>query len=221
VTQRRDSVLSEERGRDAALLGVTIVVSGLLMLGGVTLALTADGGADGPNAVPVDAADGLRPSVMLQPPRRHRVSLPLRIAIPRLGVRARILRLGMNGDGTLQGPDNFADTGWWAGGSRPGEPGPAVVAGHVDSRTGPAVFFRLGSLRRGDVIRIGRRDGTVVGFAVQRLARYPEAHFPTGQVYGPTRRPTLRLITCPGDFDRSTGHYLDNTVVYATLVARR
>ncbi|MCW3063896.1 MAG: putative sortase family protein [Solirubrobacterales bacterium] len=221
MTPRRESVLSEERRRDAALLGVTIVVSGLLMLGGVTLALTADGGTDGVNAVPVDAAAGPRASVTVQAPRRHRVSLPLRIAIPRLGVRARIVRLGLSGDGTLEVPDNFADTGWWSGGSRPGEPGPAVVAGHVDSRRGPAVFFRLGSLRRGDVIRIGRRDGTVVRFAVQRLARYPAGRFPGGRVYGATRRPTLRLITCAGDFDRSTGRYRDITVVYATLVARR
>jgi hypothetical protein len=223
MLRRRDPVPSEERRRDAALLGVTIVVSGMLMLAGVTLALTADDSVGGAETVAIDAAAGSLPNVVVEraPPRhRHRASQPLRIAIPSLGVHARILRLGLNGDGTLQVPDSVAETGWWAGGARPGEPGPAVVAGHVDSGAGPAVFFRLGSLRQGDVIRIRRRDGTVVAFAVQRLARYPEAHFPTGQVYSATRRPTLRLITCCGDFDRSTGHDLESTVVYASLVTR-
>jgi hypothetical protein len=225
VRQRRASVEHEERRRTAALLGLVAIIASVL-LGAVALALATTGDpARRPSAIrhaslaPAPAAALPVPAASLR--RRHRVALPVRIAIPRLGVRARIVRLGLNRDGTLQVPANFADTGWWSGGSRPGERGPAVIAGHVDSRTGPAVFFRIGKLRRGDTIRIGRRDGSVVRFAVQRLGRYPKARFPTKQVYGSTPRPTLRLITCSGDFDRSTGHYLDNTVVYATLVVRR
>jgi hypothetical protein len=198
------------------------------MLSGAMLALTAEDGdsitpVTGAAAVPVEAA-APHSSLTVQPappPQLQRVALPVRVAIPKLGVRARIVPLGLNGDGTLQVPESFADTGWWAGGALPGEPGPAVVAGHVGSPAGQAVFFRLGSLRRGDVIRIARRDGSVVGFAVQRVARYPKTRFPAAQVYGATRRPTLRLITVATAVDSSTDHYLDSTVVYATLLARR
>jgi hypothetical protein len=87
----------------------------------------------------------------------------------------------------------------------------------VDSRTGPAVFFRLDRLRARDPIVVVRRDGSRVRFLVQRMARYRKAAFPTAAVYGPTRGPTLRLITCSGAFDPASGHYLDNTVVYARL----
>jgi sortase (surface protein transpeptidase) len=147
-----------------------------------------------------------------------RTGLPTRIDIPAAGVRARVIRLGLNDDGTLQVPRDFDAAGWWSGGSRPGERGPAVIAGHVDSRTGPAVFYRLGALRRGDRVRVSDRDGGASTFAVQRVARYAKRSFPTAAVYGATAKPTLRLITCSGDFDASSGHYLDNTVVYATLV---
>jgi hypothetical protein len=146
---------------------------------------------------------------------RRRPPAPARIEIRAIGVRARLVPLGLNTDGTLQVPARFGDAGWWAGGPRPGERGPAVVAGHVDSRTGPAVFTRLSELRAGDSIAVVRRDGSRVRFVVRRSRRYPKARFPTARVYGPTRGPTLRLITCSGVFDRASGHYLDNTVVYA------
>ena len=90
-----------------------------------------------------------------------------------------------------------------------------MVAGHVDTRTGPAVFARLSELRAGDRIWVVRRDGSRVRFVVRRSARYAKARFPTARVYGPTRGAALRLITCSGTFDRASDHYLDNTVVYA------
>lgn len=150
--------------------------------------------------------------------RHHarRVARPLAVEIPAIGVRARLVPLGLNADGTLEVPSRFDRAGWWTGGPRPGERGPAVVAGHVDSTTGPAVFFRIGELRRGDAVRILRRDGTSARFVVRRSAHYPKSGFPTARVYGPTRRAALRLITCSGDFNDASGHYLDNTVVYAT-----
>jgi hypothetical protein len=147
-------------------------------------------------------------------------SPPVAIQIPAIGVRARVVRLGLNPDRTLQAPKNFSDTGWWAGGAHPGDPGPSVVVGHVDSTTGPAVYYRLRDLRRGDRIDITRADRSVVRYTVQGLGSYPKTRFPTARVYGFTKQPTLRLITCSGTFDRSTGHYLDNTVVFATLAAR-
>ena len=100
----------------------------------------------------------------------------------------------------------------------PGQLGPAVIAGHVDSRTGPAVFYRLRDLRPGDQIRVVRADGRVVRFEVESLARYPKREFPDEEVFGATTTPSLRLITCAGDFDRATGSNRDNLVVSATRV---
>jgi hypothetical protein len=143
---------------------------------------------------------------------------PRRIEIPAIGVSAPVIALGLNRDGTLQTPRVWAETGWYKPGPEPGERGPAVVVGHVDSTTGPAVFYRLRSLRPGNLIRIQRRDGSAVRFRVQRVERWPKAEFPTSRVYGPTRGAVLRIVTCSGNFDRSTGHYVDNTIVYASRI---
>jgi len=145
----------------------------------------------------------------------RRVARPTRIEIPSIGVDAAVIPLGLNRDRTLEVPEDFAQAGWWTGGARPGQPGPAVIAGHVDSHTGPAVFYRLRELRPGATIIVDRRDGTRARFTVLGSERYPKDRFPTARVYGSTPGATLRLITCSGRFDRSTGHYLDNTVVYA------
>jgi sortase (surface protein transpeptidase) len=147
--------------------------------------------------------------------RAARPALPVRVQIPSIGVDAHLVSLGLDATGALEAPKSFTGAGWWSGGARPGETGPAVIAGHVDSKTGPAVFFRLRDLHRGDAIVVTRRDGSRVRFTVQRSASYSKTRFPTKAVYGPTASPALRLITCSGTFDRSTGHYLDNTVVYA------
>lgn len=149
--------------------------------------------------------------------RPRRASRPVAIEIRAIGVRARVIPLGLNPDRTLEVPSDFRETGWWTGGARPGEHGPAVIAGHVDSTSGPGVFYELSDLDPGDAIVVARRDGSRVRFTVQRSERYAKASFPTARVYGRTPGPTLRLITCSGDFDRSTGHYLDNTVVFAAL----
>jgi len=174
------------------------------------------GGAPGRPAVPLAGGTPVATVRPAAPPRR-RAALPVRLEIAAIGVRAPVIRLGLNRDGSLEVPTRFDETGWWAGGARPGELGPAVIAGHVDSRTGPAVFFRLGRLRPRDAIVVVRRDGSRVRFLVQRTARYRKAAFPTAAVYGPTRTPALRLITCSGAFDSASGHYVDNTVVYARL----
>jgi sortase (surface protein transpeptidase) len=146
---------------------------------------------------------------------------PRRIRIPAIGVRARVVSLEREPDRTMETPKNFDNTGWYEPGSEPGERGPAVIAGHIDSTGGPAVFYRLRDLKRGDLIRIGRADGSVVRFRVQGLERWPKAAFPTRRVFGRTRLAALRLVTCSGNFDPSTGHYADNTIVYATRVRIR
>lgn len=145
---------------------------------------------------------------------------PARVVIPRIDVNAPVIDLGLADDGTLEVPQDYDDTGWYTEGPEPGARGPAVIAGHVDSKTGPAVFYRLDELTRGDTIRVIGDDGTVTEFTVDRLKRFPKTEFPTLDVYGLTPGPQLRLITCGGSFDQSTGHYRDNTVVYASLTSR-
>ncbi|HEY6693774.1 MAG TPA: class F sortase [Solirubrobacteraceae bacterium] len=208
--------------RVPTLLGLAALVVGLALLAAVVGAFAAsrcgDGGEARSGQLTVQL-DAVTPSarVTTTPGRRraHRPARPVRIEIPTIGVNAPMVALGLNSDHTLEVPEDFGDAGWWTGGARPGAPGPAIVAGHVDSHTGPAVFYRLRELRPGDVIVIDRRDGSRARFTVQGSERYPKDHFPTARVYGRTTRPTLRLITCSGDFDRATGHYVDNTVVYA------
>jgi hypothetical protein len=210
-----------KRRRPAALLGVVAIVAGLV-LAGVAIGLDR-GRAPGAVAPPpqrVAVTPGPGPAVerdVAASTARHarRPGRPVRIAIPAIGVRTRIVRLGLNHDGTLETPDDYQRAGWWSGGPRPGEAGAAVVVGHVDSKTGPGAFYALRKLRRGDAIRIAGTDGRVQRFVVRRLASFPKSRFPTKLVYGPTRRPTLRLITCSGTFDQSSGHYLDNTIVFA------
>jgi LPXTG-site transpeptidase (sortase) family protein len=150
-------------------------------------------------------------------PRRRDADVadPRRIEIPAIGVSAPVIELGLNADKTLEVPKDYGETGWWKGGPEPGERGAAVIAGHVDSKTGPAVFYRLDDLRAGDEIRVHRSDGTRARFVVARLERHPKDEFPTRKVYARTGEPTLRLVTCSGDFDAASGHYVDNTIVFA------
>jgi sortase (surface protein transpeptidase) len=142
-------------------------------------------------------------------------SVPLRLSIPQIGVRTRLVRLGLNPDGTLEVPSDFSIAGWYALGPSPGERGSAVIAGHVDSKRGPAVFYRLGELDPGASLRITLADGAEVRFRVYAMREYPKAAFPTALVYGATALPEVRLVTCGGPFDERTGHYLDNVVVFA------
>jgi sortase (surface protein transpeptidase) len=208
--------------RLATLLGLAALLVGVALLaatiGAFVVSRCGDGGEAqvGRLALQLDA-EADRPRLAATPPPRsdRRAAVPVRIEIPRIGVRAPVIRLGLNRDKSLEVPKDFGDAGWWSGGPRPGERGPAVIAGHVDSYTGPAVFYRLTDLRPNDVIVVVGRDGTRKRFSVVGSERYAKAQFPTDRVYGATDRPTLRLITCGGDFDSSTGHYLDNTVVYA------
>ncbi len=143
---------------------------------------------------------------------------PAFVDIPSIGATSTIERLGTLLDGRLETPNDFMKVGWWAGGVVPGAIGPAVLAGHLDSVQGPAIFARLHLLKPDDRITVARRDGVVVHFAVTRIDRYPKDLFPAAQVYGPTSNRELRLITCGGRFDRQAHSYTDNTVVYATLV---
>ena len=146
-------------------------------------------------------------------------ALPVRLQIPAIAVSTPLVRLGRLPDGSIEVPHDWNTAGWYDRGPRPGQPGPAVILGHVDSKTGPAVFFRLRALRPRDVVRVGLADGRILVFRVQRVERYPKDKFPTEAVYLPTLNRELRLITCGGDFDYAAGSYRDNIVVYATLAS--
>jgi sortase (surface protein transpeptidase) len=140
---------------------------------------------------------------------------PTRVRIPSIGVDSSLQELGRAPDQTIEVPADPGTAGWWSGGPRPGSTGPAVLVGHVDSRTGPAVFFRLGELQPGDEVFVDRADATTARFVVSSLGRYEKALFPSDLVYYPTLEPEIRLVTCGGPFDPSTGHYRDNLVVFA------
>jgi sortase (surface protein transpeptidase) len=144
-------------------------------------------------------------------------AVPVRLRVPVIEVDSALVRLGVDDAGALVPPSDFARAGWFAGGPAPGETGPAVIAGHVDSSEGPAVFFRLADLAPGDEVLVDRADGTTARFTVTAVDRYAKAEFPTEQVYGPTPRAELRLITCGGEFDPEVGSYRDNVVVSAVL----
>jgi Sortase domain len=143
--------------------------------------------------------------------------VPVRLEIDRIGVATRLQRLGRAGDGTVEVPSAWGVAGWYAGGTRPGDPGSAVILGHVDSRSGPAVFYRLRELRPGDRVEVVRADGSRVRFTVERLEQVDKRRFPTDDVYYPTLAPRLRLVTCGGAFDPASGHYRSNVIVYARL----
>lgn len=141
------------------------------------------------------------------------------IAIPAIAVASALIPLDLNPDGTLQVPQpgpSYNLAAWYDRSPIPGQQGPAVIEGHVDSaKDGPSVFFRLGALQPGDMIIVTLADTTKVWFQVTAVRSYLKTAFPTQAVYGNVGYPALRLITCGGSFDRATGSYLSNIVVFA------
>jgi sortase (surface protein transpeptidase) len=171
-----------------------------------------------PTRAPEQEAKGLDGARGFRSVRGYRATpAPVRVEIPRIGVASSLDRLGRAPDGTIQEPARWEVAGWYAPGTRPGDPGSAVILGHVDSKGGPAVFFRLRELRQGDMVTVRRADGSSVRFVVQRTEQYPKDRFPTDDVYYPTLTPALRLVTCGGQFDATVGRYRSNLIVFATL----
>lgn len=143
---------------------------------------------------------------------------PLRVQVDSIGVDSDLMELGLTDEGALEVPTTAFPAGWFTGGPTPGELGPAVIAGHIDWVTGPGVFLKLGQVEAGDEVRITRTDGTVAVFRTVEVSQYPKDAFPTALVYGDIDHAGLRLISCGGAFNSSTGHYEDNIVVFAELV---
>jgi sortase family protein len=173
-------------------------------------------GTVAPRPAATATAAAVRPVSSGSAQRVGTTTRPTAVRIPAIGVRAGVERLRLDPAGRLRSPRDPSRAGWWAGGPVPGDLGAAVVAGHLDSLTGPALFWRLSQLGPGDVVRVARSDGRSVAFVVDSVRLFAAADFPTAQVYGPTPDRALRLITCGGSFDAQRGHYRDNVVVFAT-----
>jgi sortase (surface protein transpeptidase) len=105
--------------------------------------------------------------------------------------------------------------GWYENGPRPGEPGRTVIIGHLDTRHGPAAFANLPDASRGDQVVVTDAAGRTHGYRVTRAISVPKRYFPASQVFARTAASTLALITCGGRFDRGSGHYQGNVLVFA------
>ena len=200
--------------RLAGLAGTALVLAGAAAIG---VAILAQQHAPSPAAA---AAGTVGPAAPKEPslPR----SAPVSVAIPSIGVRSPLLRLGLNPDGTIQVPDiatSADEAAWYKNSVTPGQIGAAVIEGHVDSQVGPAVFFRLGALHPGDRIDVTLADRMTAVFRVTGVREYSKVDFPTEMIYGRTNYASLRVVTCGGTFDYATGHYLSSVVVFASLVS--
>jgi hypothetical protein len=166
---------------------------------------------------PVSAPEHGRAPASVPPFRSIRsyqeVALPVRLRVPTQGIDTELERLGLAPDGSIAAPSRWQVAGWYAGGPRPGQQGPAVIVGHVDSSSGPAVFFRLAEVRPGDAVYVDRQDGSSARFRVIGRQEVPKDRFPADRVYSPTLQASLLLMTCGGIFDVATGHYRDNVII--------
>lgn len=212
------------RGRRTA---IALLLAGALAIGGGVSGLTwltsRAGGTSDPVTPQVRAALGFPATgsglQAAQPgPIVRHVARPVALIIPAIGVRTHLVRLGRTARGTLQVPSSTAVAGWYVRSPRPGQVGSSVVAGHIDSLSGPAVFYRLHLLHAGDLVYVRRADRSLAVFRVYAVRTFAKTRFPTPAVYGPTVDPELHLITCGGAFDHATGSYLRNIVVFSSQV---
>jgi sortase (surface protein transpeptidase) len=202
------------RVRLAGFAGVCLVFGGVIAM---LVAVLAQQHAPPPA---VSAAGKLGSGDAKVPSLHH--SLPVSVAIPTIGVQSKLLHLGRNEDGTMEVPNLITsanEAAWYKYSVTPGQTGTAVIEGHLDSYQGPAVFFRLGALRLGNRINVTLADGITAVFRVTGVREYTKGEYPANTIYAPANYAALRLITCGGDFDAATGHYLSSVVVFASLVS--
>jgi len=194
----------------------------------VTFGATACSGQTGAAvAPPVSSTTRTEPSplpaqsstpALTTSPRALARSTPVRLQIATIGVDSTLMALGLGADGSMNVPPGGFPAGWYTGGPTPGEMGPAVIAGHVDMK-GPGVFFSLHRMKPGDQVTVTRVDGSQPVFRVTQVEQYLKDNFPTKLVYGNLDHAGLRLITCGGTFNSQSGHYEDDLVVFADLIA--
>lgn len=221
VTYWRDSAYAppvpprgSARGRLAGLAGALLILFGVAA---VAVAFLLQQHAPSPSAGAAGSIGFGRAHQL-----RLRRSVPVSVHIPAIGVTANLLHLGVTADGAIEVPSLYTEAGeaaWYKYSVTPGQIGASVIEGHVDSYSGPAVFFRLGSLRPGDRVDVTLADRVTAVFRVTGVREYLKSRFPANVIYGATSYAALRLITCSGAFDYTTGHYLSSTVVYASLIS--
>jgi LPXTG-site transpeptidase (sortase) family protein len=202
--------------RALLVVALTPIIGGLVAIG-----VYANGDAEAP-----PAAAAQDPAIVPPPPAAPSATqpkldpnpdpFPVGLTIPAIKVASSVTRLGLNKDKTVEVPHDPDDAGWYSKGPIPGQDGSSVILGHVDSKTGPAVFYRLKNLDPGDQIAVKLSDNTVARYRVARVAQYANRDFPAVKVYaGSPDRPALNLVTCGGEYDRDAGGYQSNVVVYA------
>lgn len=201
--------LTRRRRRSTWSAVATVVAVGLAAGLGVWLGSTV--------LAAVHESDRPQPAVSRQ---QYLGGMPDRLVIPALGIDAPMVSLGIDRDGRLEPPTDTQVAGWYGQGPIPGDPGTVVVAGHLDTRTGPAVFAELAGARPGDRVEI-RSGERAITYEVERTARYPKAEISDAEVYRPRSGHDLRIITCGGTFDGRTRHYRDNVVVFAHQVVNQ
>lgn len=187
---------------------------------------------DASAGVPPAALRGLLPRP--RPPHRPRrrrprpplrsgcsASDPHRITIKSIAVDAPFTPLSIGSSGQLDAPpaNDPNLVGWFKDGATPGERGTSVVAGHVDTKTGPAVFLLLSTLKAGNSVDITRQDGAIATFKIDSVETFSKADFPNDRVYADNGTAQLRLITCGGVYDKKKKDYKDNVVVFAHLAS--
>jgi sortase (surface protein transpeptidase) len=206
------------RARIAGIAGVLLLMGGGAAVG---VAVSAQEHAPQPSLA---AAGAIGPFAGKTHGPWLRRSLPVSVDIPAIGVTSKLLRLGVNSDGTIQVPSLYrrpSEAAWYKYSATPGQIGASVIEGHVDSYRGPAVFFRLGALRPGDSVDVTLADGITAVFRVTGVRQYLKSNFPAKTIYGPTGYAALHLITCGGAFDYATGNYLSSIIVFASLISSR
>jgi len=225
--QGRHAVPPRRRGWRGRLAIACAAVCGamLAVLGGLLAGIHLSGGvpvtpvtsAPAPVDSPASGVPGVpeRTSPTSSTASGVTTASPTRVASAVIGLDADLVQLGTAPDGSIEVPSAPQNAGWLTGSAVPGETGPAVIAGHVDSLDGPAVFYRLGELAVGDIVTVSFSDGSSTEFAVTQTIRTPKNEFPTDRVYGPVPDAQLRLITCGGAFDGGQRSYQDNIVVFA------
>ncbi|MBW0103628.1 class F sortase [Pseudonocardia sp. KRD291] len=222
-----DTPAPRRRRRLALLVAAVLAVVGVGLVGFALLdqqsapePTAAAAGSGPPAAAPAiigSFPESARPVGDLLP-----ASPPTSISIPDIGVTSTVNQVGLNPDGTLEVPAPgplYDQAAWYRASATPGELGPSVIIGHIDSAAnGPSVFFDLGRLTPGQNVTVKRADGVTTTFRIDSVRTFQKDSFPTRDVYATGNRSELRLITCGGPFDSAAGSYKDNTVVFAHLV---
>ena len=201
-------------------LAAVFIAAGLALAGVATQAIRVGHAPDSSVTVPRGVSASVPAQASTEGITALAWSVPVRVIIPAISVNAPLTQVGLTKDRAVQTPplNDHNLAGWYKYSVTPGQAGSSLIVGHVDSYTGPSVFFRLKELRKGDTVQVRRADGHLVTFTVDGVQVASKTAFPTQAVYQNTGYPSLRLVTCGGPFDYSSGHYLDNIIVYAHLL---